>query len=102
MRLVVDSLGDVSLHYQKVWVIDVEFDAQEQVAHAFLGLDLSVDVAFHFIVFDSPCYADLLLFLKTRWRKFPTAVVEDKRDRGLGHACIAVFVYELLHLLDAY
>jgi len=27
LRLVVDSLGDVTLHDQKVWIVDVEFDA---------------------------------------------------------------------------
>lgn len=77
LRLVVDSLGDVTLHDQKVWIVNVEFDAQEQVAHAFLGLDFTVDVALYFVIFDGPRDADLLLFLEARRRELPTAVVED-------------------------
>ena len=101
LRLVVDSFGNVALHDQKVRVVDVEFDTQEEVAHAFLRLNFAVDVAFNFVVFDGSCDADLLFFFETSWREFAVAVVEGKRHGGFGDARISILVYKLLHFLYA-
>ena len=93
----VEHLGDLALHDQKVWVVDVQLHALEQVLHRLLRRLVPVDQVLGPATHgDLPRHGDGLVVFKRDGGALPVRIVKHDGDRGLGDARLPALVDQVL------
>ena len=93
----VEHLGDAALHNEEVRIVHIQLHGMEQGLHTLCLSDVTVDeVLVAPSNRDLSCNCDRCHVLISERRLLRVTIVENKCDRSLCDACLALFIHEFL------
>ena len=93
-------LCNTTLHDEKVWIVDVELDALEEILDTLLSRLVAVEEVLGYVgKRDLTSDRDLLEMFHTDWTSLAIGVVEDDSYACFGDACLTSLIDEVLLVL---